>query len=96
MSGVGHAAVLLWSIWSLSARPLPAVPSEALPVDIVSVSEFTQMTAGNKSAPKVEPQKPLVEKVAEANPVDDTGSDVAESDHTLHSNTAACPIADMV
>src|SRR5262249_52883825 len=28
--------------------------------------------------------------------VDDTGSDVAESDHTLHSNTAACPIADMV
>src|SRR5262249_34044889 len=28
--------------------------------------------------------------------VDATGSDVAESDHTLHSNTAACPIADMV
>src|SRR5215470_6931163 len=28
--------------------------------------------------------------------VDDTGSDVAESDHTLHSNTAACPTADMV
>ena len=78
MSGVGHAAVLLWSIWSLSARPLPAVPSEALPVDIVSVSEFTQMTAGNKSAPKVEPQKPLVEKVAEANPVDDPAAKVVE------------------
>jgi outer membrane biosynthesis protein TonB len=78
MSGVGHAAVLLWSIWSLSARPLPAVPSEALPVDIVSVSEFTQMTAGNKSAPKAEPQKPLVEKVAEANPVDDPAAKVAE------------------
>jgi outer membrane biosynthesis protein TonB len=78
MSGVGHAAVLLWSIWSLSARPLPAVPSEALPVDIVSVSEFTQMTAGNKSAPKAEPQKPLVEKVAEANPVDDPAAKVVE------------------
>jgi outer membrane biosynthesis protein TonB len=78
MSGVGHAAVLLWSIWSLAARPLPAVPSEALPVDIVSVSEFTQMTAGNKSAPKAEPQKPLVEKVAEANPVDDPAAKVVE------------------
>jgi outer membrane biosynthesis protein TonB len=78
MSGVGHAAVLLWSIWSLSARPLPAVPSEALPVDIVSVSEFTQMTAGNKSAPKAEPQKPLVEKIAEAKPVDDPAAKVVE------------------
>src|SRR5262249_14088458 len=78
MSGVGHAAVLLWSIWSLSARPLPAMPSEALPVDIVSVSEFTQMTQGSKSAPKVEPQKPLVEKVAEANPVDDPAAKVVE------------------
>jgi colicin import membrane protein len=36
------------------------------------------MTAGNKSAPKVEPQKPLVEKVAEANPVDDPAAKVVE------------------
>jgi outer membrane biosynthesis protein TonB len=78
MSGIGHAAVLLWSIWSLSAKPLPAVPSEALPVDIVTVSEFTQMTQGSKSAPKVEPQKPLVEKVAEANAVEDPTAKVVE------------------
>ena len=78
MSGVGHAAVLLWSIWSLSARPLPAVPSEALPVDIVSVSEFTQMTAGDKSAAKVETPKPLVEKVDEAKPVEDPAAKVVE------------------
>jgi outer membrane biosynthesis protein TonB len=78
MSGIGHAAVLLWSMWSLSARPLPAVPSEALPVDIVSVSEFTQMTQGSKSAPKVEPQKPLAEKVAEATPVEDPAAKVVE------------------
>jgi colicin import membrane protein len=78
MSGIGHAAVLLWSVWSLAADPLPAPPSEALPVDIVSVSEFTQMTAGSKSAPKVEAQKPLVEKVAEAKPVDDPAAKVVE------------------
>jgi colicin import membrane protein len=78
MSGIGHAAVLLWSVWSLAANPLPAPPGEALPVDIVTVSEFTQLTAGNKSAPKVEPQKPLVEKVAEANPVEDPAAKVVE------------------
>jgi outer membrane biosynthesis protein TonB len=78
MSAMGHAAVLLWSIWSLAAKPLPAPPGEALPVDIVSVSEFTQLTAGNKSAPKVEPQKPLVEKVAEANPVENPADKVVE------------------
>jgi len=78
MSGIGHAVVLLWSMLSLSANPLPAPPSEALPVDIVSVSEFTQMTAGSKSAPKVEPQKPLVEKVDEAKPVEDPNAKVVE------------------
>jgi colicin import membrane protein len=51
-----------------------------LPVDIVSVSEFTQMTAGSKSAPKVEPQKPLAEKVAEANPVDDPAAKVEKKE----------------
>jgi len=28
ISGIGHAAVLLWSVWSLAAKPLPA-PVEA-------------------------------------------------------------------
>src|SRR6267154_1224648 len=70
ISAVGHAAVLLWSVWSFAAKPLVVPPGAALPVDIVSVSEFTQMTAGNKSAPKAETPKPLVEKVAEAKPVE--------------------------
>src|SRR5713101_677703 len=78
ISGIGHAAVLLWSVWSLAAKPLVVPPSEALPVDIVSVSEFTQMTAGNKSAPKAETAKPLVEKVAETKPVEDPTAKVVE------------------
>ncbi len=79
ISGVGHAAVLLWGVWSLAAKPLPAPPpGEALPVDIVSVSEFTQMTAGSKSATKAEAQQPLVEKVAEARPVEDATAKVVE------------------
>ncbi len=78
ISAVGHGVVLLWSVLSFAAKPLPTPPSEALPVDIVSVTEFTQMTAGNKDAPKVEAQKPLVEKVAEAKPVEDPTAKVVE------------------
>jgi len=78
ISGIGHAAVLLWSVFSFAAKPLPASPNEALPVDIVSVSDFTQMTAGSKSAPKSDTTKPLVEKVAEAKPVEDPTAKVVE------------------
>jgi outer membrane biosynthesis protein TonB len=79
ISAIGHAAILLWSLWSLSAKPLPPVPAEALPVDLVSVAEFTQMTAGSKAAPQAEAPKPLVEKVAEAKPVEDPTAKVVEN-----------------
>jgi colicin import membrane protein len=78
ISGVGHAAVILWSVWSLAARPLPVSPGEALPVDIVSVADFTQMTAGNKNAPQAEIPKPLVEKVDEPKPADDVTAKIVE------------------
>jgi colicin import membrane protein len=79
ISAIGHAALLLWSMWSLSAKPLPSLPSEALPVDLVSVAELTKMTAGSKAAPQAEAPKPLVEKVAEAKPVEDPTAKVVEN-----------------
>jgi colicin import membrane protein len=91
MSGLGHAAVLLWSMWSLAANPPPMAPSEALPVDIISVSDFTQMTSGNKNAAKTETQKPLVEKVAEANPVDDPNAKVVEKKEVKAARETAPP-----
>jgi outer membrane biosynthesis protein TonB len=78
MSGIGHAAVLLWSVWSLAANPLPVSSTEGLPVDLVSADEFSKIAAGMKNAPKAETPKPLVEKVAEANPVDDPTAKVVE------------------
>ena len=47
-------------------NPFEAENTESLPVDIVSTTEFTQMMAGSKTAPKAETPKPLVEKVAES------------------------------
>lgn len=67
---------MLWGVWSLAAKPLPVAPM--LAVDIVSVSDFTQMTAGKQDAPKVETAKPLAEKVAEAKPAEDVTAKVVE------------------
>jgi outer membrane biosynthesis protein TonB len=78
VSGAGHVAVLLWSVWSLAANPLPVVSTEGLPVDLVTASEFSKITAGSKDAPKADTPKPLVEKVAEANPVEDPTAKVVE------------------
>jgi outer membrane biosynthesis protein TonB len=84
--------VLLWSVLSFAAKPLPPPPSEAMPVDIVSVSEFTQMTAGNKNAAKVEEQKPLVEKVAEAKPLEDPTAKVVEKKEVKAAREAPPPV----
>jgi colicin import membrane protein len=78
ISAFGHGAVLLWSVWSLAARPLANPPVDALPVDIVTTAEFSQMTKGVKDAPNTDKQKPLVEKVAEAKPVEETTAKVVE------------------
>jgi outer membrane biosynthesis protein TonB len=78
ISAIGHAAVLLWSVWSLAAKPLTVPPSDSLPVDIVTATEFSQITKGMKSAPQTETPKPLVEKVAEAKPVEDATAMLVE------------------
>jgi colicin import membrane protein len=75
ISAVGHAAILLWSVFSLAAKPLPSAV-ESMPVDLMTISEFSKITAGVKDAPKVETPKPLVEKVADAKPVEEMAAKV--------------------
>ena len=70
ISAVGHAAVLLWSVWSFAAKPLPDAV-ETLPVDLVTASEFSRITNGVKDAVKTEVSKPLAEKVAETKTVEE-------------------------
>lgn len=68
-SAVLHVLVIGWGLVSFSARSLEVTP-ELLPVDIISSEQLARMTAGIKSGEKDKP-KPLVEKVAEAKPIDD-------------------------
>jgi colicin import membrane protein len=78
ISAVGHAALLAWGLISIAARPLNASPPESLPVDVISATDFSQITNGIKTAPKAETPKPLVEKVAEAKPVEEANAKVVD------------------
>jgi outer membrane biosynthesis protein TonB len=80
ISCAGHAAVLLWSVLTLVMRPYHVDSTEALPIDVISTTEFSQMTNGAKTAPPAEKPKPLVEKVAEAAPVEDPAAKLAKTE----------------
>src|SRR5215210_304584 len=71
ISAAGHGALLLWGLISFAVKPFDAAPAESMPVDLVSISEFTQLMAGAQNAPKTPAPKRVVEKVAEAKPAED-------------------------
>jgi len=65
ISTVGHLALLVWGLVAFSAKPFEAAPVDSLPVDIVSATEFSQLMAGAKNAPKSDAPKPVVDKIAD-------------------------------
>jgi colicin import membrane protein len=77
ISAIGHGAVLVWALVSF-ARPLETKPFDTMPVDIISADEFSKMTVGVEKAPNQEAPKPVVEKIAEAKPVEDPNAKVTE------------------
>ena len=54
ISALFHAALLLWGLISFAARPLEAKPNDALPVDIISDKQFSEITKGVKNGAKDE------------------------------------------
>ena len=80
-----HILVLGWGLISFSARSYEVEP-ESLAVDIISTDQLAKMTQGIKNGQKDNP-KPLVEKVADAKPVDEAIGKVTEKEIT----TSAAP-----
>jgi colicin import membrane protein len=72
-----HVLVIGWGLVSFSSKAFESIPEESLPVDIISADQLAKVTAGVKSGKKENP-KPLVDKVAEAKPVDDAVGKIAE------------------
>jgi outer membrane biosynthesis protein TonB len=71
ISAVLHGLVLVISLIAFAIRPLSKPPTEFLSTDIISAADFTQLTQGSKTAPKVDTPKQLVEKVADPTPPTD-------------------------
>ena len=72
-----HVGVIGWGVFSFSTRSLDAKPQEALPVDIISAEQLSQVTKGIKTGQKENP-KPLAEKVGDPKPVDEVVGKVTE------------------
>ena len=78
ISALVHAALLLWGLISFAAKPLEAKPNDALPIDIISDKQFSELTKGVTNAPKIAKPAPLVEKIDTAKTVDDSTAKVTE------------------
>jgi len=79
ISCLAHAAALLWGLIAFAAKPNDAPAVEPLPVEFVSATDFSQLTAGVKNAPKpLDQPKPLADKVGESNPAKQLAAKVAD------------------
>jgi len=90
ISLIGHGVVLVWALVSF-ARPLETRPLDTMPVDIISADEFSQLTAGAEKAPPQPEPKPLVEKIAEAKPVEDLNAKVVEKKEVTATTSETTP-----
>jgi colicin import membrane protein len=85
-----HVLVIGWGLISFTARSLEAPPPESMPIDIISADQLSKITAGIKSGDKNNP-KPLVEKVAEAKPVDDNTGKITDKKEVVTSTSPEPP-----
>ncbi|HZR76576.1 protein TolA [Bradyrhizobium sp.] len=72
-----HVLVIGWMMLSFSTKAFVMPEEDVVAVDVVSDDNMSHVTQGMKSGDKKNP-KPLVEKVAEAKPVDDAVGKITE------------------
>jgi outer membrane biosynthesis protein TonB len=72
-----HVLVIGWMMFSFSTKAFVMPEEDVVAVDVVSDDNLSHVTAGMKSGKKENP-KPLVEKVAEAKPIEDAVGKVTE------------------
>lgn len=87
---VGIIGAMVVSFSSPSAFDSP--PTEAMPIDIVSDAEMSQMMAGKKDAPKTEAPKPIVEKVEDTpKPAEQLDAKITDKPEITAAKEAAAP-----
>ena len=72
-----HVVVLGWVMVSFSTKAYEMTPEESVAVDVISPDQLAKVMAGTKTGKKENP-KPLVDKIAEAKPVDEAVGKITE------------------
>ena len=72
-----HVVVLGWVMVSFSTKALEMQPEDSVSVDVISPDQLAKVMAGMKTGKKENP-KPLVDKIAEAKPVDEAVGKITE------------------
>ena len=91
ISVLGHGAVLLWAMVSFTGDTFEVTPAESLPVDLVTASEFSELTKGSKQGSKEGTKKPLVEKIDEPKQAEDPAPKVEEKKPEVAKTQTAPP-----
>ena len=77
ISGTLHAVLLLWGLMAVAARPSEAPHADPLPVEFVSETQFSQLTAGVKTA-QIDNAKSLADELGEPKPVEELAPKVVD------------------
>lgn len=90
-SSIAHAAVLALALVSFSApRPFDAQP-DAIPVEVVNLSDVTKITKGAEKGKKNEPPKTVAEKVDVDKPTPDPTLKVSPKEEVAPTQASAPP-----
>jgi len=90
ISGTLHGVLMLWGLIAFAARPSEAPHADPLPVEFVSATQFSQLTAGVKNAPQpIENAKPLADKIGEPKPVKELAPKVVDKPEIRTDSSAA-------
>jgi hypothetical protein len=91
ISGVAHAALITLALISLAnSKPNDDLANE-VPVSIVTDSDISRAALGQKNAPHLDKPKPLADKVAELNQVDQLAPKVANKPAITTNSPAPTP-----
>ena len=90
ISGIGHAAILLFGLVSLASSK-PPDDSNLIPVTIVTDADISRAALGQQNAPLAPKPKPLVDKIGDPKPPQQIAPKVIEKPEITTSTTPPMP-----
>jgi colicin import membrane protein len=92
ISAAAHVLVLGWGLLTFSAKPLEAPPVDAVVADVITDTEFSQITNGSKTAKQTPKPAPVVDRVGEVKePPKEPTLKVADNKQEVLTETAPPP-----